>query len=175
MYKYAFMALGGIGILISLWGIVKWHAKTHFDRGVAFEVAAQAERDALIASVGDDLKTEIDVAEDVRNETTKEIRTEIRTGISEIHLTRATENARQSGRELGRAETIATYKANPSACLNVMFSPNDQLLNDGQNQQYDIFGYVVGSDTTNETNKVSTTGRPTSISFTTGSIPKVTD
>lgn len=174
IYKHAATALIAITLAGSAWGLVKWHASTHYKKGVAAEKAAQAARDALVDPIQVNLENDLDEAKDVRNETTREIRTEVRTGISEITLTRATEEAKQTGRELGRAETLASIRAK-GGCLTVEFDSSDQLLLDWQDQQRDIFGDVVGSDRTSEADTVRETGREPTLSGAPGSYPKVAD
>lgn len=144
--KYGASAIGGALVLLTAYSAVKWHANKHYNLGIAYEQAEQAKRDALVPPVKEDLKGDVQDAKDEFTDKREEIRTEVHTGITEAHLARSIADAKQTGRELGRAETIAAYRAKKDACLNSEFADDDQLLLDGLDQQRDIFGDVIRGD-----------------------------
>lgn len=153
VYKYAFTAVLSIVLAGGLFTAVKIYNKRIFDKGVAYEVARQEAFNNLFKPVSHKLAQDTVKAEDKRNDQTTNIQKERVTGITEAFLERSNKEAIQTGKELGRAAAIAEYRAK-GGCLVEHYAPDSKLLLNGQSQQRDIFGSVVGVDSSDKTGEV---------------------
>lgn len=150
MLKYVVMAIAAILSSTGLYFGVKAYNKSIFDKGVNHQIEVQAALDALVDPIAEDLGQDTKSAEDTRNDKTNTIRTEVHTGITQAYLEKSRAEAQQTGKELGRAEAFAEYRAQ-GGCLTEPYAPDDKLLLNGKDQQRDIFGDVIRSDKADET------------------------
>lgn len=152
-------AIGGAMTLASIVGVHVMYSGHYKKVGrLACEAAVEAankKAEPIPKKLGD----EKDKADDDYAAKTDTIRTETITGITALDLAKAQREAQNTGEELGRAKAIAEYRAK-GGCMSDPLPADDGLLIVGQDQQLSIYGRVIGSDESPETEKVRQDAKP---------------
>lgn len=138
---------GGAVAFVALFIVHTMYSGHYVKKGVEKCEAKQLEANEKAAPIANNLDKETDEADDKFKQATDTIRTETNTGITAVHLERSRQDAKTTGKELGRLQAIEEIRSN-GGCLTVRYADDSKLLINEQSLQLDVFGTVIKRDET---------------------------
>ena len=149
------VAIKYIGFASILGGLYWWRADVHYDNGVKDCEEAQQTADEKVQDTAELFSNTLDTIDlsidNQKDETEQDYEQEIEKIDAEYFVSLG----RAEGRALGRAQALATFKANNTDCLPVVYDFDSVMRQRARSLQQDVFGSSDGNDEAGSTGEVS--------------------